>query len=541
MKAPSNVFKAIGKARVRRSALDLTHTVKTVFYPGQLIPLPPIECIPGDIHKIRFNGLVRLQPLVTPVFENLKLRFYSFFVPYRLIWDDWKDFITRGEDGTTVLSIPTLDPADANTPSTFANVGSLWDYFGWQLIPDGELANATSRPIFFPHQAYWLIWNDYFRIPWLQDAKDFFTSYGSDDDVAAPAWRNWERDYFTSALPEAQLGVPPALPVFGSASAEFTLPISDATAFAATTGAAVVRYDTASAAAGAVNATTNAVVSNPADRTQLGVNYSDWLSGNNTVAGDSFSSVDINTLRLTWQLQVWQERNARGGSRYVEQLQSHYDVIPEDYRLQRPEYIGGSTTDIIIAEIPQTSATGTGTPQGNLAAQGTALPRGFVGSYRVKEHGLIMNIVCVTPKASYQQGIPRQWMRRTTFDYPFPEFAHLGEQAIKNSELFIADTSVDDEPFGFTGIYNEMRNIQNFITGQMRTGVPGSLDNWHMARSFSATPPLADEMTSMETALPDMMRPFAVQDEPPFISIFSVGIDCIRPLPYLAEPSPIGG
>lgn len=530
----NNPFSVVGTAKVQRSALDLTHVIKTAFYPGQLIPLPPIDCIPGDVHHLRLNAVVRLQPLATPVFENLKFRCYFFFIPYRILWDDWERFITRGDDGTQVVALPTFNPGD--TPdATSSGLGSLWDYFGFQL---GDYSvtplRANSQPLQFPWLAYWKIYNEFFRIPEIQDPIDWLADYATDATVSMPAFRNFVRDYFTSALPEAQLGVPPALPVFGSANAQF-----------AYTGSTTVP------GTNVYNLGTNATITDSLTAINFaaagGVNQSaldnifGGLSAANTIDGSSFSSSDINDLRLAWQLQVWMERNARGGPRYIEQLISHYNVAPRDERLQRPEYIGGSTTDVIISEVVQTSASDTQpTPQGNLAGQGFALPRGHIGSYRVKEHGMIMALVNVAPQSTYQQGISSYWLKRTTFDYPFPEFAHLGEQGIKNAELYISNSATDDNVFGFTGIYNDYRYIASKITGQMRSGVTGSLDNWHMARNFGSTPPLATEFTSMESALSDFMRPFAVQTEPPLLGIISVGIDAMRPIPYIAEPSSIG-
>lgn len=542
MRSKSSPFAVTGAARVQRSAFDLTHVVKTAFYPGQLIPLPPIECIPGDIHKIRFNGVMRLQPLATPVFENMKLRFYSFFVPFRILWDQWEDFITRGREGTTVVSIPTVNPADFQDPTGASDLGSLWDYFGWQIGDFSTGLTANSRPIDFPYRAYWAIWNEYFRIPSIQDEVDW-NDYTTDALLAQPAWRNWQRDYFTSALPEAQLGVPPALPVFGTANAEFDFGYDPTGADGEEIRLMGLDNSGSKTDASFVRGQIGAGLPRPVqfiNDLSLALEFNDLFTNKNSIDGSTFSSSDINDLRLTWQLQVWQERNARAGSRYVEQLMSHYRVSPLDARLQRPEFIGGSTTDVLISEVVQTSESDT-TDQGNLAGKGISLPTGHVGSYRVEEHGLIMNIVCVTPQATYQQGIPRNWLRRTTFDYPFPEFAHLGEQSIYNAELYIANSAVDDDPFGFTGIYNEMRYLQNKVTGQMRSGVTGSLDNWHMARDFASTPPLATQLTSMEYSLPDMMRPFAVTNQPPLLGIFSVGLDSLRPLPFIAEPSAIGG
>ena len=350
-------------------------------------------------------------------------------------------------------------------------------------------------------------------------------------------------------MPFAQAGVAPALPVFGSANAEFDLDVVDASSVASSMGLPVgVRIDNgAPAGFGLYYPTGGAWVSNSGDRAQAEANLNDELSGKNEIQGDSFSSVDINDLRLTWQLQVWMERNARAGTRYTEQLLSHYGVAPRDERLQRPEMIGGSVTSVVISEIVQTAPENEEeTPQGNMSGHGVAIPSGFIGSYHVKEHGLIMNLVCVTPPATYQQGIPRWMTSRITFDFPFPEFAGLGEQEIFNEELFVAPATTDPDGaqnrdvFGFTGQYNDYRYIQNRVTGIMHSGVTDTLDIWHMARQFADLPELSSGFANMEGAAEDMVRPFSVQDSPPLMGIFSIGLDSSRLLPFMAEPSSIG-
>lgn len=553
MSRASSPFATVGLAKTKRSSFDLSHVVKTAFDIGKIIPLPPIPCIPGDVHRIRFNGVMRLQPMLTPIFENLKLRFYSFFIPYRILFQQWEDFITKGRLGTTTVTLPTVNPASFANPSAAVGVSSLWDYFGLQVVPLLTTLAANSRPIDFMYRAYWMIWNDFFRIPALQEEVDIETHYYTAAG-ALPAYRNWQRDYFTSALPFAQAGVAPALPVFGSANAAFDWPEVNLTAYnqdqirmlgmrySGTTGV----YDAGGIVKGTNPATTPGSVVGESDAlVQQGIK--DFFTNNNEVLGDSFSSVDINDLRLTWQLQVWMERNARAGTRYTEQLLSHYGVAPRDERLQRPEMIGGSVTNVVISEVVQTAPENdTETPQGTMSGHGLAIPQGFIGSYHVKEHGMIMNLVCVTPPATYQQGIARWMTSRITFDFPFPEFAGLGEQEIFNEELFVAPASTDPDGaqnrdvFGFTGQYNDYRYIQNRVTGIMHSEVTDTLDIWHMSRQFANLPELSSGFANMEGAAEDMVRPFAVQDSPPLMGIFSIGLDSSRLLPFMAEPSSIG-
>jgi len=532
-------FAKVGVAPQMRSSFDLTHVIKTAFFPGQVVPLPPIDCLPGDHFRINFNGLIRLQPMVTPMFENMTLRFYSFFVPYRILDEGFEEFYTGGDDGMHVGTLPTINPASFVTPATGTGIGSLWDYFGWQVGLTTLAAN--SRPLQYPHRAYWMIYNEYFRVPSLQDEVDIETHFLTDAG-AVPFYRNWLRDYYTSALPFTQVGLPPSLPVFGSTSAEFEL-------VASTPGGAgndrIPAYNNANALGSPATTYFNGTTFNATGSGDMDV-INGWLS-NNTVDGAAFSGADINDLRLAWQIQVWQERNARGGTRFTEVIFSHWRKAPRDERLQRPEFIGGSITNVVVSEVVQTSQSDD-TPQGTMAGHGIGVPIGQVGRYTVEEPGLILNMVVCHPRATYQQGIPRPWLRRTKFDFPWPEFAHLGEQAIFNGELFMQNATDDPDgdenmaPFGYTGQYNEMRYLPDRVTGKMRdTASGGNLDTWNMARYFANLPELQDQFISMETAAADMMRPFAVKTEPPLLGILAIGVDAMRPLPFLAEPSQIGG
>lgn len=526
-----NVFQDTGAARVRRSSFDLSHRVTTAFYPGQLVPLPPIECVPGDVHKLGFNGVVRLTPLVTPAMQPMKLRYYAYFVPYRILDDNWEEFITKGEDGTSVVTLPVFNPADADVPANAIAVGTIWDYFGYPLVQPP----AAFCPLDYPRRAYLKIWNEYFRVPGIQDEV-------VEDVVDLPAsyqlrWRNWTRDYFQACLPWTQRGLSPALPVFGSTNAEFAIP--DATSGSSHTLLGIMTGSSVTPGGGSYNGSVIA----PAGGNLATLNS--VLSDNNTIDGSGLSGADIADYRTALQLQVWLERNARAGARYTEQLQSHFDIRHNlDARLQRPEFIGGSVTDVVISEVQQTSETAA-TPQGTLAGHGLSLPRGFVGKYRVPEHGVIIHMVCVTPEASYSQGIDRAWLRRTTFDFPFPEFVALGEQEVFNGELFTEDSVADPTgainftPFGYTGRYNELRFIPNRVTGEMR---PGELyEQWTSTREYASLPPLNDSFLSMETALSDMMRPFAVQNEPPCLAIFGIRLDSSRCIPYMSEPAGLPG
>lgn len=522
-----NIFQALDRPRLARSGFDLSHEHKTTFDMGQLIPISHFECIPGDVHKLSVSAVIRFQPLVAPVMHSIKVRYYSFFVPYRLLFEDWEEFITRGEDGNSVISLPVYPDPPGDDYYTYYGPGTLWDYFGYNPSQPSMGVADEVRPLDFGRRAYWLIFNEFFRVPGVQDDVPLDSTLPNADyvDPFSPTNKNWVRDYFTAALPFQQRGTAPALPVFGSASVDVN--------------PASIKVGSPSGSAGAVDGIVtdyDLYFGNNKMRT----NWIGHIESAYSVDGASFSSVDIADLRLAWQTQVWLERNARGGARYTEQLQARYGTSPRDERLQRPEFIGGYTAPVLISEVLQTSQTDVGvSPQGNMSGHGISVDGSFLGSYRVQEHGLIMVLACVDPAPSYQQGISRSWLRRNTLDFPAPEFAHLSEQAIYQAELFniMADSDPDGSigrtPFGYTGMYNEMRYIPNFVSGEMRD----TFDYWHLSRKFTATPSLSSDFLKCEPS----KRIFAVQNVPGIIGNFGIGLKSFRPLPYIAVPSQIGG
>lgn len=549
-KTGGNVFNNLDRPRIARSALDLSHEYKTTFDMGQLIPILAMETIPGDvISNLGVAAVLRMQPMLAPILHTMKLRYYAFFVPYRILWDDWEEFITGGEDGDFVGTLPLFNP-DAFTAS-IANVtavGSLWDYLGYNPVGGTTNIHATCQPLDFPRRAYVRIWNEYFRVPGIQD--ELPENVGVVGEVYQPLFRNWTKDYFTSALPFQQRGTAPALPVFGSGKAAFNMPFSNHTALAQQD----IRM-LAVAKTGGVFAANPGITGGVSPG--IGGDNIEWendaaamtkinqvLSAGNTVDGATFSSVDIADLRLAWQTQVWLERNARGGARYTEQLRMRYGTEPLDARLQRPEFIGGYTSPFLFSEVLQTSASDSQpSPQGNMAGHGISVAGGMLGSYRVQEHGLIMILACTDPAPAYQQGIDRPWLRRTKLDFPAPEFVGLSEQEIFNAEVYNQNVTNDPNgiigrtPFGYTGQYNEMRYLPNRVTSEMRN----TFDYWHLGRKFSSLPLLNSDFVSIKPDLPELKRIYAVQNVPGIIGSFGIRITAVRPIPYMAVPSSIGG
>ena len=479
----NKIFQDVSSARVERSVFNLSYEKKMTMDMGQMIPVICDEAVPGDIWEIGNSCLVRFQPLLAPIMHSVKVRFYSFFVPYRILDDNWEEFITRGEDGNTALILPKFDPNDPTTPADVVAKYSLWDYLGFpiDIVPPSE-----ASPIAYPKLAYYRIWNEYFRDQNLQTEID-----GTDPDVFGILNRNWTKDYFTSALLTQQRGAAPALPVVGSGNVIFDLPYSDFTV-AGTANIGTPRFGIGSVYADTID------IERQSDSSYNGNDdwvqaYNDMFTNNNELDVASLTSVDISDLRLAFQLQVWMERNNRAGVRYTEFLQSHFRVSPRDDRLQRPEYIGGTSNDVIISEVLQTSESTGSSKQGNMAGHGISVQSTGIGKYRVQEFGLVMTLMCVTPVPAYQNGINKQWLRRTTFDFYFPEFAHLSEQAILNEEICVRSSAADPDGslnngvFGYTGVYNEMRYKPSMVCADMRD----DFKFWHLGRIFDHSSPPA--------------------------------------------------
>lgn len=535
----SNIFNNVDRPKVRRSSLDLSHEYKTTQDIFDLIPISVIECVPGDVHKIGVASVLRLQPMLAPILQRIKVRFSSFFVPYRLLDSNWEQFITRNPDGDSVVNLPVFDPDDYTTPADVYAQGSLWDYLGYPLLKPA----AAACPLDYPRRAYYRIWNDYMRDENLEAELDYEDPAENCINILKAAF---DRDLYTSSLPFRQKGTPPALPVFGSASAAFDFPYQN-----------VSGVDTASLAVMAVH---NGSVTGMGTMTGIGgtnstmggnnvptanTEFENLFTDNNTISGATFSSADISDLRLASQIQIWMERNARGGTRYVEFLRAQFGTSPTEEVLQRPAFIGGVSSDVIVSEVLQTSASDTQpTPQGNLAGHGVGLTRGFLGSYRCKEFGLIMTFATVVPIASYQQGIERAWLRRTTFDFPFPVFTGLSEQEVFNAEIYTRDQTADPTgsinftPFGYTGRYNELRFVPNKVTNEMRD----TFDYWHMGRKFSSAPALdAAFIRPTAAEVTELKRVFAVPSVPCLIASYGIQLTSHRPIPYMAIPSALGG
>lgn len=529
-----NIFNQVDRQRIRRSGFDLSHEYKTTHDFFDLIPISVIECVPGDVHQIGVSSVLRFQPLLAPILHSIKMRFTSFFVSYRdLDPDNWVEFITRNPDGDTVGTLPLFNPADYGTPANVYAAGTLWDYLGYPLLQPP----SQACPIDYPRRAYYRIFNEFFRDENLETEIDYLDPASNSFNILRSAW---QRDLYTSSLPFRQKGTAPSLPVFGTASAVFDIQPVTLDGGGGVPFVMGFESDSAPPLAGAIE-WGGTYIANPT--TQM-AQMNETL-GENTISGSGFSASDITDLRLATQLQVWMENNARGGTRYTEFLRKQFDTSPTDTTLNRPHFIGSVVSDVIISEVMQTSASDTQpTAQGNLAGAGLGLANGMIGSYRCKEFGLIMTLATVVPNSAYQQGIDRSWLRRNTFDFPFPVFANLSEQEVLNAEVYTRDVAADPTgainrtPFGYTGRYNELRFVPNRVTGQMRS----TFDYWHLGRQFSSAPALnADFIRPTAAEVTELKRVFAVPSEPGLVVSYGIKLNSYRPIPYMAIPSSLGG
>ena len=505
-------FAQIPQARIPRSAFDRSRGNKLTFDAGLLVPIYVDDVLPGDTVNLSMNGMVRIfSPLKAPIMDNLYFETWFFFVPNRLVWDNWQKFCGEQEDpGDSIdYTIPKVGG------SSTVGLNSMWDYLGIPLGLDFSQVDVSILPA----RGYVKIYNEWFRDQNLVDSYYVVTTDGPDSGYGAwtsPLKRAKRHDYFTSCLPWPQKGT--------AAQAQFDVLGIGKSDQIYTVGPINV-YETG----GAATTSFASAVDMDASNNNMYIEE----DANNTGFPGIFANVTINELRNAYMIQRLNERDARGGTRYTEILRSHFGVISPDARLQRPEYLGGGRSMVNISPVAQTGETGT-TPQGTLAAVGTSATGGHGFAKSFVEHGYIIGICSVRADLTYQQGLPRHYSRATRYDFYWPELAGLGEQAVLNKEIWVSNSAAtDDAVFGYIPRWDEYRFGQSTLHGKFRSDTVGSLDLWHLAQDFATLPAL--NQTFIEEDIP-MSRIQAVTTEPDFIADLWFTEKWARPLPTFGVP-----
>ncbi|MEM3318412.1 MAG: major capsid protein [Thermoplasmatales archaeon] len=514
------IFDKIQLNKPRRSVFDLSHERKFTMNMGDLVPILCQEVIPGDTFRMNLEQLVRFQPMLAPMMHRVNVFTHFFFVPNRIIWNEWEDFITGGEDGTKNPLFPTFSRS-ANVAKTDFKLtpGSLSDYLGYPVANQPTTAPALVPISQLPYRAYHKIWNEFYRDQNLQEPVNISLSSGSTplniQNPDSTSWatralciqkRAWEKDYFTSSLPFAQKGQQLSIPLSNSQASVKANDIE----IRVGTKRDGANYD--------IEASDSSLDGEPL--------YTDL--------GDVTAS-SINELRKAFNLQRWLEKNARGGSRYIEQLLVHFGVKSSDARLQRPEYLGGGKTPVTISEVLQNSATESSSPQGNMAGHGVSAGSSHSFKKYFEEHGFVIGIMSVLPRTAYMQGLPKIFNKFDKFDYYWPDFAHLGEQEVKQGELYYDPSSNvnNDKTFGYQPRYTEYRYVMDSVHGDFT----GNLDFWHLGRKFENEPQLNQEFIKANPS----HRIFAVQDplEQKLLVNTYCNLQAIRPIPKYGNPGGI--
>lgn len=557
------VFDSVPVKKPNKNVFNLSHDVKATYNFDKIYPFLCHPIYPGDTFNCRVEAFLRAMPMFAPVMHNVDMHFYFFFVPNRLIWDedkkhDWKIFITGGEDGMQTAEMPYFTYSDFNGIRQYMASGSLLDHMGFPSFDNDAMAlRDASKVSLLPFRAYQLVWNEYFRNQNVSNPIEFDNGEGHVSARDIPQLfsfrkKAWEKDYFTSALPFQQRGEAMLLPISlsddsGSADLNINMVVDQLKNERSNTTSGLVVGDLFNTAGGDLFP---AVAGNADNADRIGDPLS--LRGTATISSAqiSFTGLEVGTIndfRYCLRLQQWLENNARCGSRYIEQLFSHFGVVSSDARLQRPELLGGGKVPLLFTDVAQTSY-GDGTDRdvlGDLAGKGTLYGKTDGFKKYFEEHGILLGLCCIIPRTSYSQGIPRYWSAMDKTEFYFPEFAHLGEQGVLNKEVYydpsggdpVTGYPVDKAPndvFGYQGRFTELRYIPSSVHGEMRT----DLRYWHLGRLFDNLPALNEEFVEADSRV-DVFALTEIQDSgyDPFVCQLHLDIKAVRPMPKYAVPT----
>lgn len=501
-----NLFNTIQIRKPKKNVFDLSHDVKLSLNMGELVPIMVTEAVPGDKFNISCESLLRFAPLVAPVMHRMDVSMHYFFVPNRITWPGWEDFIT-GND--------TVSPPVVQIDST--NETRLTDYLG---IPPAIGAEAEVISA-LPMAAYQMIYNEYYRDQNLIAEVDYELVNGSNTantDLFVLRKRAWEHDYFTAALPFAQKGNAVAIPLGEvQLKADWAAGTPPYPNFESGTG---VNY----------NGNIQTLIGGPGGGDYITNSANTFVQQAYNPEGSlEVGSTTVSDLRRAIKLQEFLELTARGGSRLIEWVRSVFGVKSSDARLQRPEYITGTKSPVQVSEVLNTSDTASA-PQGNMAGHGISVTSGKYGNYFCEEHGFIIGIMSVMPKTAYQQGIQKHWLKQDRLEYFIPQFAHIGEQPVENRELYAFQGTDGDDTFGYVPRYAEYKFENNRVAGDFRT----TLDHWQAGRIFSAPPALNEDFVSADPT----HRIFAVTDpneQKLYCHVYNK-VRAIRPMPKFGTP-----
>lgn len=514
------IFDTIQLKKPKSSVFDLSHERKMTMNMGDLVPCLVQEVIPGDKFRVSQEHLIRMHPMLAPLMHRVDVYTHYFFVPNRIIWNEFEDFITGGEDGKANPVFPTISRSTESPMNKITmGRGQLADYLGFPSAQMSDHGDGSFSPISaLPFRAYQTIYNEYYRDQNLQE-KILVKKSSGNTDIEGNEYLNyqlqkraWEKDYFTSALPFAQRGDQLTIPLSGNAPV-----ISES---------------------GLVGGAKHKVnVGEQLGSNEYNIKINSPLRTGDPLKADlsEVSGSTINELRSAFSIQKWLEKNARGGSRYVEQILTHFGIKSSDARLQRPEYLGGGKTPVIISEVLQQSETQS-TPLGTMAGHGISVGKSNQFIRKFEEHGIVMGIISVLPRTAYFQGLPRLFTKFDKFDYYWPDFAHLGEQEVKNKELFYDPDKAKDKEnnatFGYQPRYTEYRFMNDTVHGDFT----GNLDFWHMARKFDNRPQLNGDFVQSNPT----KRIYPVQDDTNKLLVQTyTNFRAIRPIAKYGNPGGI--